>query len=85
MPVSDTVRSFREILDGTHDDLPESAFYKGLDRPGSPDRGEGRTTRRPEREGRRAEEPRKPRPRRQGDEGRAQATGWRRTSSRPRS
>jgi F-type H+-transporting ATPase subunit beta len=27
VPVADTVRSFREVLDGTHDDLPESAFY----------------------------------------------------------
>ena len=27
VPVSETVRSFREVLDGTHDDLPESAFY----------------------------------------------------------
>jgi F-type H+-transporting ATPase subunit beta len=27
VPVTDTVRSFREILDGKHDDLPESAFY----------------------------------------------------------
>ena len=27
VPVTETVRSFREILDGTHDDLPESAFY----------------------------------------------------------
>ena len=25
--LADTVRSFREILDGKHDDLPESAFY----------------------------------------------------------
>ncbi|MGI8633350.1 MAG: F0F1 ATP synthase subunit beta [Solirubrobacterales bacterium] len=25
--IDDTVRSFREILDGTHDDKPESAFY----------------------------------------------------------
>jgi F0F1-type ATP synthase beta subunit len=25
--VKDTVRSFREILDGKHDDLPEQAFY----------------------------------------------------------
>ena len=24
--LKDTVRSFREILDGKHDDLPESAF-----------------------------------------------------------
>jgi F-type H+-transporting ATPase subunit beta len=27
VPVADTVRSFREILDGKFDDLPESAFY----------------------------------------------------------
>jgi len=27
VPVAETVRSFREILDGKHDDLPESAFY----------------------------------------------------------
>jgi F-type H+/Na+-transporting ATPase subunit beta len=27
VPVGDTVRSFREILDGKYDDLPESAFY----------------------------------------------------------
>ncbi len=27
VPVADTVRSFREILDGKHDDKPESAFY----------------------------------------------------------
>src|SRR5512134_3382830 len=26
VPISETVRSFREILDGKHDDLPESAF-----------------------------------------------------------
>ena len=25
--VADTVRGFKEILDGKHDDLPESAFY----------------------------------------------------------
>ena len=25
--VSDTVRGFKEILDGKHDDLPEQAFY----------------------------------------------------------
>jgi len=25
--VSDTVRGFKEILDGQHDDLPEQAFY----------------------------------------------------------
>ena len=27
MPVAETVRSFREILEGKYDDLPESAFY----------------------------------------------------------
>ncbi len=27
VPVADTIRSFREILDGKHDDKPESAFY----------------------------------------------------------
>ncbi len=27
VPVADTVRAFREILDGTHDELPEQAFY----------------------------------------------------------
>ncbi len=27
VPVAETVRGFREILDGKHDDLPEQAFY----------------------------------------------------------
>ncbi|MBD1372134.1 F0F1 ATP synthase subunit beta [Hazenella sp. IB182357] len=27
VPVKDTVRSFKEILEGKHDDLPEDAFY----------------------------------------------------------
>ena len=27
VPIAETVRGFREILDGQHDDLPESAFY----------------------------------------------------------
>jgi F-type H+-transporting ATPase subunit beta len=27
VPVSETVRGFREILEGKHDDKPESAFY----------------------------------------------------------
>ena len=26
-PVADTIRSFKEIVDGKHDDLPEQAFY----------------------------------------------------------
>ena len=26
VPIAETVRSFREILDGKHDELPESAF-----------------------------------------------------------
>jgi F-type H+-transporting ATPase subunit beta len=30
VPMKETVRSFREILDGKHDDLPEQAFmYAG--------------------------------------------------------
>ena len=27
VPISETVRSFREVLDGEHDELPESAFF----------------------------------------------------------
>jgi len=27
VPVKETVRGFKEILEGTHDDLPEAAFY----------------------------------------------------------
>jgi len=27
VPVQETVRGFKEILDGKHDDLPEQAFY----------------------------------------------------------
>ncbi len=27
VPIKDTVRGFKEILDGEHDDLPEQAFY----------------------------------------------------------
>jgi F-type H+/Na+-transporting ATPase subunit beta len=27
VPIGETVRSFREVLDGRHDDLPESAFF----------------------------------------------------------
>ena len=27
VPLKDTIRSFREILSGAHDTLPESAFY----------------------------------------------------------
>lgn len=26
MPIAETIRGFEEILDGKHDDLPESAF-----------------------------------------------------------
>ena len=26
VPVSETIRGFREIIEGKHDDLPESAF-----------------------------------------------------------
>ena len=27
MRLADTIRGFKEILDGKHDDLPEQAFY----------------------------------------------------------
>ena len=27
MPLEETVRGFKEILDGKHDELPEQAFY----------------------------------------------------------
>jgi F-type H+/Na+-transporting ATPase subunit beta len=27
VPIGETVRSFRELIDGQHDDLPESAFF----------------------------------------------------------
>ncbi|MDU1067579.1 MAG: F0F1 ATP synthase subunit beta, partial [Veillonella sp.] len=27
VPLSETLRGFREILDGKHDELPEGAFY----------------------------------------------------------
>ena len=27
MPVAETVRGFKEIVDGEHDDIPERAFY----------------------------------------------------------
>ncbi|HBE79103.1 MAG TPA: F0F1 ATP synthase subunit beta, partial [Firmicutes bacterium] len=27
VPIAETVRGFKEILDGKHDDLPEAAFY----------------------------------------------------------
>ena len=27
VPIADTVRGFREVVDGKHDDVPEQAFY----------------------------------------------------------
>jgi F-type H+/Na+-transporting ATPase subunit beta len=44
VPVAETVRGFREILDGEHDDLPEQAFYmKGtIDQVVEDARSEGR-------------------------------------------
>ena len=39
VPVAETVRGFREILDGEHDDLSEGAFYmQGAHRPGHRER-----------------------------------------------
>jgi F-type H+/Na+-transporting ATPase subunit beta len=49
VPVDETVRGFREILDGKHDELPEGAFYmKGtidqvVDEHRRGGRGEGRS------------------------------------------
>ena len=52
VPVADTVRGFREILDGEHDDLPGGRLlHEGRHRPGDRLRGEGREGR-----GRRARE-----------------------------
>jgi F-type H+-transporting ATPase subunit beta len=47
VPVTETVRGFKEILDGQHDELPERAFYmKGtIDEVVETIRGEGRTAR----------------------------------------
>ena len=27
VPIAETIRGFKEIIDGKHDDLPERAFY----------------------------------------------------------
>ena len=27
MPIEETIRGFREIVDGKHDDIPEQAFF----------------------------------------------------------
>ena len=27
MPIADTIRGFKEIVDGKHDEMPEQAFY----------------------------------------------------------
>jgi len=27
VPIADTIKGFREIIEGKHDDLPEQAFY----------------------------------------------------------
>ena len=58
VPIAETVRSFREILDGKHDDMPESAVpAQGLDRRGRRGRRKGsaraKRTRTRTREGRR--------------------------------
>ena len=29
VPIAETVKSFREIVDGKHDEIPERAFYMG--------------------------------------------------------
>jgi F-type H+-transporting ATPase subunit beta len=47
VPVGETVRGFKEILEGEHDDLPERAFYMkgGIDEVTETMRGETRTQR----------------------------------------
>jgi F-type H+-transporting ATPase subunit beta len=47
VPVAETVRGFKEILEGQHDDLPERAFYMkgGIDEVGEGMRQETRTER----------------------------------------
>ena len=47
MSVEDTVRSFKEIVEGKHDDLPERAFYMkgGIDEVTETMRSETRTQR----------------------------------------
>ena len=85
VPVAETVRCFREILDGKHDDLPESRLlHEGLDRPGHRHRGEGRARTRAS--SARATSRGRERPRRRSREGRGLGE-WRRRdrSSRPRS
>ena len=27
VPIEDTIKGFKEIIDGKHDDIPEAAFY----------------------------------------------------------
>ena len=45
MPIAETVRGSKEILDGQHDDLPERAFYMkgGIDEVTEGMRNETRT------------------------------------------
>jgi F-type H+-transporting ATPase subunit beta len=47
VPIAETVRGFKEILDGEHDDLPERAFYMkgGIDEVTEGIRGETRSER----------------------------------------
>ena len=47
VPVKETVRGFKEILEGQHDDLPERAFYMkgGIDEVTDSMRSETRTQR----------------------------------------
>src|SRR5256714_8971367 len=58
VPVAETVRGFKEILEGQHDDLPERAFYMkgGIDEVTEGMRKEGRTEREEREEAEEAEE-----------------------------
>jgi F-type H+-transporting ATPase subunit beta len=58
VPIAETVRGFKEILDGQHDDLPERAFYMkgGIDEVTDSMRSETRTQKEERKEAEEAEE-----------------------------
>jgi F-type H+-transporting ATPase subunit beta len=58
VPIAETVRGFKEILDGQHDDLPERAFYMkgGIDEVTESMRSETRTQKEERKEAEEAEE-----------------------------
>jgi F-type H+-transporting ATPase subunit beta len=77
VPIGETVRSFREVLDGKHDELPESAFFmKGsIDDVLSSVKEDTGGRRRREEEESKDEGEDQPAPEAQGDEAEAKAAG----------